>query len=259
MAATDGTAAWDSDWTAIKVRTTLAEQIYQAVRERISSGQLAPSALVKERQLERSMEVSRTPVREALGRLVSEGFLEPVPYRGFRVPATSMDDLVDLYPALQLLEVLALELAIPKIRKSDLDRLAETNAEFANAMNASDVVAAVNINERFHDELAALCGNRSLCRLLGDLRRRVRRLEMLEFGGLLLAATRGRNKPLRRDAWTIQHAEILDALRRGNSARACELLKENRSIILPPAATSQLEVFQQTSHSSSTRHRRGTA
>ena len=190
------------------------------------------------------MGVSRTPVREALGRLVSEGFLEPVPYRGLRVPDTAVNDLVDLHPALQLLEVLALELAIPKIRQADLDKLADVNTEFARAMHASDVVAAVNINERFHADLAALCGNRSLCRLLEDLRRRVRRLEMLEFSGVLLAAARGRGKPLRVDMWAKQHADILDALHRGKSARACELLRENRSLIFRPAATPHHEAGQ---------------
>ena len=58
------------------------------------------------------MGVSRTPIREALGRLASEGFLERLPHRGFRVPEESLGNLLELYPIVASLELLAGRLAL---------------------------------------------------------------------------------------------------------------------------------------------------
>ena len=219
-------------WGVIEGRTTLEDQIYTAVRERILSGQLEPSTVLRGRDVEGTMGVSRTPVRAALQRLSSEGFLEPAPRQGFRVPDMSIDDLVDLYPAVQLLEVLAFDLAIPKINPRDLDALEAINAEFASAISAGDVAAAVAANNRFHEGLAALCGNRPLCRLLEDLRLRVRRLEMLDFGELLGTSRPRDGKAPARHLWAKQHADMLAAIRRGRHAAARELLRKNRSLLL---------------------------
>jgi len=216
----------------IEGRPTLAQQIYAAVRERILSGRLAPSAVLRPGDVEQAMGVSRTPVREALQRLSSEGFLEPMPRKGFRVPETSIDDLVGLYPAVQLLEVLAFDLAIPKIRQGDLAALETINEEFADAVYAGDVMAAVDANNRFHEALASLCGNRPLCRLLEDLRLRVRRLEMLDFGELLLTPSRQDGKSPRRDLWVKQHADLVAAMADGRYDAARELLRKNRALLL---------------------------
>ena len=222
----------DTAWSLIEGRPTLAQQVYVAVRERILSGRLAPSAVLRPGDVEQAMGVSRTPVREALQRLTSEGFLEPTPRKGFRVPETSIDDLVELYPGVQLLEVLAFDLAIPKIRKADLHTLEAINVEFASAVHAGDVMAAVDANNRFHEALASLCGNRPLCRLLEDLRLRVRRLEMLDFGELLLNPSRQDGESPRRDHWVKQHAHIVAAMRRGEYDAARELLRKNRALLL---------------------------
>jgi DNA-binding GntR family transcriptional regulator len=229
-AAARDTAPPEVAWTLIEGRPTLAEQVYTAVRERILAGQLAPSTVLRPRDVEQTMGVSRTPVREALHRLSTEGFLEPAPRQGFRVPDLSIDDLVDLYPAVQLLEVLAFDLAIAKIQPGDHDALEGINAEFATAVSAGDVTGAVDANTRFHEALAALCGNRPLCRLLEDLRLRVRRLEMLDFGELLAASRRDGKSP-RRDLWVKQHADIIAAMRRGQYEAARELLRKNRSLL----------------------------
>jgi DNA-binding GntR family transcriptional regulator len=218
-------------WPVIEARTTLSDRIYAVVRGRILSGQLAPLTLVREQQVAQGMGVSRTPAREALSRLATEGFLERGPRRTFRVPAVAVEDLVDLYTVLRSLEVLAGELAFPRIHPRDLEGLEELNATFAEAVNAEDVAAAVELNDRFHHSLAALCGNPYLCRLLDDLRSQVHRLEVLEFSGMLLDPNRDGRRGLRRDKWVKQHAAILDAVRHGRHERARDLLLENRSLV----------------------------
>jgi DNA-binding GntR family transcriptional regulator len=241
--ASQATPGPDARWPLLGSGRTLAQAAYEVVRERIVAGELAPLTFIREEELAGAMGVSRTPVREALGRLASEGFLERVPQRGFRVPERSLDDLVHLYPVLQALELLAGDLAFPRIGPADLQRLEEANEGFARAVDSNDVVAAVELNDRFHHLLADLSGNPVLCRLLDDLRMQVRRLEVLDFSAILLGSGSGGSSPMPRDSWVKQHAAIIDALHRGEHARARDLLRENRSFVFE-AKVGQVQAIQ---------------
>lgn len=91
-------------WPVIGASETLAERAYQIVRDRILASALSPLTYIREEELATAMGVSRTPVREALSRLASEGFLERLPHRGFRVAERSIDELADVFTVLQALE-----------------------------------------------------------------------------------------------------------------------------------------------------------
>ena len=218
------------DWPVLGSQRTLAEKVYQVVRDRILNSDLAaPGVHVREEELANAMGVSRTPVREALSRLATEGFLERLPHRGFRVPERSIEELVHLYPVVQALELLAAELAFPRMQKEDLDQLDEANKSFARAVAENDVETAIEINDRFHHALAELSGNPVLSRLLDDLRSQVHRLEVIDFSAVLLdsGATR-----IERDTWVRQHSALIDAVRDGKFDVALAILRENRSVVV---------------------------
>lgn len=218
------------DWPVLGSQRTLAEKVYQVVRDRILSSELAPpGAHVREEELANAMGVSRTPVREALSRLATEGFLERLPHRGFRVPERSIEELVHLYPVVQALELLAGELAFPRIGKEDLERLEEANREFANAVAENDVETAIDANDRFHHTLAELSGNPVLSRLLDDLRSQVHRLEVIDFSAVLLDSGDAR---IERDTWVRQHSALIDAVRDREFDLALAILRENRSVVV---------------------------
>jgi DNA-binding GntR family transcriptional regulator len=220
----------EAAWPVIGSSQTLAERAYQAVRDRILANALTPGTYVREEELALAMGVSRTPVREALSRMATEGFLERLPHRGFRVAERSMDELVHVYTVLQSLELLASELAFPRITPADLARLEEANAGFAGAVAANDVEAAVDLNDRFHHILAERSGNPVLSRLLEDLRSQVHRLEVLDFSTVLLGAGT-EDDLISRDTWVEQHAAFIDALRRRDHDRALEIMRDNRSFV----------------------------
>lgn len=217
-------------WPVIGSSETLAEKVYSVVRDRILASDLGPRTHVREEELANAMGVSRTPVREALGRLASEGFLERLPHRGFRVPERSIEELVHLYPVVQALELLAGELAIPRITSENLQQLEEANRGFAQAVEANDVATAVDLNDRFHHALAEMSGNPVLSRLLDDLRSQVHRLEVLDFSAVLLESGDGAES-VSRDTWVRQHSMMIDSLRNGQPAKALAVLKENRSLV----------------------------
>lgn len=197
---------------------TLAEQVYQAVRARIMAGALAPGTFLREKDLE-AMGVSRTPIREALGRLASEGFLERLPHRGFRVPEESLASLLELYPIVAALELLAGRLALERFTPDDVTRLRAINARLAEARDRGDVRAMLELNTEFHRLISERGGNRRLALLLDDLRSQLTRLELWYYSG--------RERTQR----SIQeHEEIIAAIERGDRARALELLERNMSL-----------------------------
>ncbi|HJO04672.1 MAG TPA: GntR family transcriptional regulator [Acidobacteriota bacterium] len=102
--------AWPTLATA-----TLTDQVYTVLRDRILAGDVSPGEFIREQEVSDAAGVSRTPVRDALGRLASEGFLERIAHRGFRVPEESITDLLELYPILGTLEVLAGGESFPRL------------------------------------------------------------------------------------------------------------------------------------------------
>jgi DNA-binding GntR family transcriptional regulator len=197
---------------------TLSDQVYHAVRARIVAGALAPGTFLREKDLE-TMGVSRTPIREALGRLASEGFLERLPHRGFRVPEESLGNLLELYPIVASLELLAGRLALDRLTPEDLAGLRDINARLAEARDRGDVGAMIDLNTAFHRLITERGGNRRLALLLDDLRSQLTRLELWYYSG--------RERTQR----SIQeHEEIIAAVERGDRARALELLERNMSL-----------------------------
>jgi DNA-binding GntR family transcriptional regulator len=197
--------------------TTLADQVYAVLRDRIVRGELQPGEFIREQEVSQALGVSRTPVREALGRLASEGFAERMPHRGFRVPEESIDDLLELYPIVAALEGLAAEDAFPLLDAADIAHLQEIQDRFRNAVRRDDPRTGIEMNQQFHKLLCARCGNRTLLELLDALRSQAARLELWSFAHIA-----------QREESVVQHDEILRAIERADFARAFEQLKLNR-------------------------------
>ncbi len=206
-----------ADWPHLSP-STLTDQVYTVLRDRIVEGRVAPGEFVREQEVSSALGVSRTPVREALGRLASEGFLERIAHRGFRVPEESVADLLELYPILATLEVLAGQDSLPRLDAATLAELRALNREYADAAENGDFTAGIELNDRFHHVLSRESRNSRLETMLDGLRETVRRLETWTF------ATHPRD-------WTQsvrEHDEILDAVEAGNVEQALETLRANR-------------------------------
>ena len=157
-------------------------------------------------------------MREALGRLASEGFLERIAHRGFRVPEESITDLLELYPILGTLEVLAGEESFPRLNAAEIAELHEINDDYAAAAKRGDHSAGIDLNNRFHHLLSSRSRNARLKAMLDDLRGTVHRLETWTF------------TTDRRD-WTrsiAEHAEILEAIEAGDYETAAQTVRRNR-------------------------------
>jgi DNA-binding GntR family transcriptional regulator len=107
----------------------LGRQVYEHLLQRIFSGELAPGTMLREGELAAKLGVSRTPIREALGRLAEYGVVESRPNHGAVVRRLGRDELIHLHQVREALEGMAIELACGKLTDADfarLDALAET-------------------------------------------------------------------------------------------------------------------------------------
>ncbi len=206
-------------WPSLNA-ATLTDQVYRVLRDRILAGQVAPGEFVREQEVSDAVGVSRTPVREALGRLASEGFLERIAHRGFRVPEESIGDLLELYPILAALEVLAGQESFPRLDTHDMAELREINATYCAAARAEDYRLGIDLNDQFHHVLSRQSQNERLESMLDGLRETVRRLETWTF------TTHPRD-------WARsveQHEQIIGAIEAEEYETALEILKANRSM-----------------------------
>jgi DNA-binding GntR family transcriptional regulator len=196
-------------------RTLLRDAAYEAIRREIVEGRLEPGERVRDHDLAARLGLSRTPVREALGRLEEEGLVETRPQSYTRVTPISRRDAREAFPVVAILHALATELAVPALLPPDLNRLREVNHEFAAALESGDVDSALAADDAFHAVFVDASRNRELGRTIERLMPRLRRVERLHFASL---AGRGSVQ---------QHEEIVSLAARGRTADAAAATRQN--------------------------------
>lgn len=193
-------------------RRNLSDALADAVRAMIVDGRLAAGGRVNEVHLAAQLKVSRTPLREALSRLTTEGALQAVPRKGFFVAPLTAAELRQLYDIRPILDPEALRLSgIPDAAR--LDDLDLVNARIARETTPERVIA---LDDAWHMGLINGCPNRVLVEMIEQLMLRTRRYELALM----------RERPAV-DRAVDHHAAITAALRRGDMDAACAELKAN--------------------------------
>ncbi len=138
----------------------------ELIRAAVIDGRLEPGQRLKEEELARELGISRTPVREALLVLQTEGLLESAPNRGATVRTFEADDLDDLYQLRAVLEGFAARRAAARITDAELALLSESNERFVRLRDAGEIADLVRENVRFHDAILAAAGSERLTQLV---------------------------------------------------------------------------------------------
>lgn len=193
----------------------LADQVYQTLRDLLRTGSIGPSERLQEVTLATQLGVSRTPVREALARLASEGLVES-DGRSFAVPGLTSEDLGDIYALRSLLEPEAIRLATSRAADPAMRRpLDEALADAVAAHESGDAVAFIDANSRFREAWLALVPNRRMVRAIGVYADHVRSLRVLTLADNAVRA--GALEGMK---------EIAAALRAGNARDAGRAMRE---------------------------------
>jgi DNA-binding GntR family transcriptional regulator len=133
----------------------VAEIAYWAIRDAIRTGVIAPGERLIELDLAASLEMSRTPVREALRRLATERLIEGASGRGYVVPTTTIEELVDLFEIRSALEGLAARRAALRMGPAEIDAMRETLRRMDKAIETDDLTLLSNASSQFHRLLRA--------------------------------------------------------------------------------------------------------
>jgi GntR family transcriptional regulator, rspAB operon transcriptional repressor len=208
---------------------TLAEDVYKQIRAAIVERMLAPGQRVTESALAELLDVSKTPVREALVRLREVGLVRADGRRGVRVVDLSSAVLDDAYEVREALELAGVERAV---RAADEEGLRSIETAAGNSMTAAeqgDAESFARWDAAFHLELAGLSGNKHLLKLLRDTL------------DLIAAIRQGRASQLEASpACAAAHLEIFEALRGGDPEESARRLRRHiregreRSAVEPP-------------------------
>src|SRR4030042_4081427 len=152
---------------------SLKEQVYDYLRERLRNGDILPGTAINLDETSRKLGVSRTPLRDALLQLESEGFVTIYPRRGIIVNALSLQDIRDYYQVIGALESAAVLQACDKIGDEDVQIMEEIIKGMKKAIEANDFDLYYENNLALHDVYLTLCGNESLMRIVRTLKRRL--------------------------------------------------------------------------------------
>jgi DNA-binding GntR family transcriptional regulator len=173
----------------------------QALREAILDGRLSAGSRLRQEGLADQLGISRTPIREALGRLQHEGLIELLPSGGVRVVALELQEAVDLYDLREVLDGLAARLAATRASISTLTNLGKFMAQMKRCIDGDDANHWFAPHVAFHEEILRAAGNAPLRRQASLVR-----LSIQRFHPLLLS-TRDRLAQAYRE-----HREIHEAL-----------------------------------------------
>ncbi|HEX5403203.1 MAG TPA: GntR family transcriptional regulator [Pseudonocardiaceae bacterium] len=197
-------------------RTSLREQVTEALRAALVSGALRAGVVYSAPGLAEQFGVSATPVREAMLDLVKAGLVEAVPNKGFRVLELTSRDL-DEYTAIRaLLEPPMVALVAGSVSRDRIEALRPLALAVVAAAARRDVLAYVEADNAFHLALLGLAGNGHLVEVVRDLRYRSR------LYGVPALAARDELEPSAR-----QHVELLDVVLSGDAEAAAAMMRSH--------------------------------
>ena len=202
-------------------RRTLGEKVYAALHESLISGRLAPGERLSLRSAAEALGVSIMPVREAVNRLVAEHALEVAPQRAVRVPFMRAQQLRELASVRIVIEGYAVEQCALRRSEADLAAIASAEAAFrAESLSGEpNLPAAVELNKNFHFAVYQASGLPSLVEIIGSL--------WLKIGPVLNLDLRENPERLITGGAYRFHAEMLEAIRQRDSARAKAALAQD--------------------------------
>lgn len=151
---------------------SLKDHVYQYISKELQEGHLSTGDKINEQRISETLGVSRTPVREALIQLASEGVLQSEPRRGFTVSPVSLESAKEIYSIIGTLDAMAAALAINRLHESDLEKMHRLHAEMQALISQNLYDEYDRCQRRFHDVYTLKCGNAELIRLLDQLRMR---------------------------------------------------------------------------------------
>lgn len=200
--------------TIPKARRERGSGVLSTLRDMAISYELKPGEKISEIELATRLGVSRTPVREALARLVNDGFLQPAS-RGFVRRALDVQETLDLYEARVAIESACLAMAIERATDAEIAEAAAYLKKSRDVPQGTSVQRLVELDEGFHLRIADMARNAEMRRMLVNLNERIRFIRWIDM------------ENVGRDSTQKEHRAILKALKARDAGLSGRLLREH--------------------------------
>jgi DNA-binding GntR family transcriptional regulator len=202
-------------------KPSLVDDAYVALKHAIRQGVLPPGYQGSEQDIAAKLNMSRTPVHEAIIRLQSEGLVKVLSKRGVFICTISPDDMREIYDVIIACESMAAELlaGLPEFERGNKANALETlNASMGLALQNDNLLAWAEADDEFHRLLVASCGNGRIARIAESIMDQSHRARMLS---LKLRPTPTKSVQ--------EHQLIIDAIRKGLSLEAHNQARAHRA------------------------------
>lgn len=151
---------------------TLKDHVYNYIAEQINSGNLVAGKKINENSISERLNISRTPVREALIQLASEGLLENVPRKGFIIKHLNVEEAKEIYLIIGILDGNAVALACPFLSEQSVRDMEFYIASMDLAIESENYSMYHKLQEEFHNVYLSICPNKSLVNLLIQMKKK---------------------------------------------------------------------------------------
>jgi DNA-binding GntR family transcriptional regulator len=193
---------------------SLRKEIFDYLVGQIENGKMKPGSLINVRQLTEELNVSRTPLREALAQMEVQGFVSIMPQRGVLINVLTYDDLLDLFEIIGALESQVVMTVFERISDAKIDAMERCNRKMRDAIEKGRNREFHETNVQLHKKFLDLSPNRELTQYVGNLK--------LRLFGFALKSYRDRFKR----AIVEEHDVFIELLRAGKGKDAAEYLKD---------------------------------
>jgi DNA-binding GntR family transcriptional regulator len=206
---------------------TMVEVIQAELKKRVLDGEYVPGDRLNVDELARVLNVSKTPIREALGRLAREGIVQSQPRIGWRVSLLSLEEFFQYQETQHILKTYLAEQIFPYLEKIDIKKIEKMNGNMRHFISTGQFDRMLEENDNFHMEIFSVYPNKVLLEYLEEVNNTIRlqRIHMMERQ--LLSP----DSPLLQDA-PKDHEEIIEAIKSGDRNRIIETSAKHQATIL---------------------------
>ena len=194
----------------LKVQKPLKDLVYLELKHKILTGEIISQTRLMEIDLSEKMNVSRTPIREAIKRLADDGLVKVEPRRGAYVANISIKDMLDVFEVREDMEGFVAKLAAQRITDDEKQHLRSIAREYEQAIEkADDKETIIELDEKFHNFIVQCSGNETLSELVKYVQELSLRFRYLYYDDFSLY-----------ESTAEQHNRIMEAINAGRDEEA---------------------------------------
>ncbi len=197
---------------------------YEKIYEKIITLEYKPGQNLEVNQVMDHVDLGRTPVRDALLRLVGEKIVESQPGKGFMVPSITLQNTKATFEMMKILENGASELAVRQDATPFLAKLEKANEDIKAAIDAMDVLSLVKSNHEFHLNFAQCSYNEYLVRWINEIRSEAKRLSYLSYSHEIDSS---KSLKAHYDSIIQEHEDIITYLKERNESKLKRTILEH--------------------------------